>query len=299
MTCSLSLRSCLPLLGLLTLFGTSAAAQSQGPQVAGKPVYSPEGRVYTFVEQMPELPGGGGSVAVVQAIQQHISYPPRAMRDKVEGRVFVGFTVAADGAVQNVAVVKSLRSDCDSVVMQAVKQLPRFEPGRQAGRAVAVQFTVPVTFRVQGPALPDARQPIFPDSTTHVYTFVEQMPVYPGGGGLTALTADLQREFQAASAAGGCVPPNFPVLVSLTVGPSGVIYDVRSVNNMPLLTDAAVVNGTTSGIAASQRKLPQIPAACEVALVAAARKLPRLQPGSQSGRRVAVNYTIKLVAAGK
>ena len=86
---------------------------------------------------------------IVSAIQRKVIYPPRAEKDNIEGRVLVSFTVSAKGIIHDVRVVKSLRSDCDSVVVQAVNRLPRLKPGREAGAPVAVGFTVPVTFRLE------------------------------------------------------------------------------------------------------------------------------------------------------
>lgn len=126
----------------LLLFAVPVMAQTA-------PVAPPAEKVYTYVEQMPQLPGGGGGVAIVTLIQQHVSYPRHAELARAEGRVFVSFTVAPSGLVEDVAVVKRFRPDCDSAVVEAVKQLPRFEPGRQVGRAVPVRFTMPVTFQLQ------------------------------------------------------------------------------------------------------------------------------------------------------
>ncbi len=135
---------------------------------------------------------------------------------------------------------------------------------------------------------------VLPADSTKVYNYVERMPVYPGGGGIKALTADLLREFRAASAAAGCAVPASPLYVNLTVGPSGIAYDVMSVNNLPLIS-AAEAKAGVKGIVAAKRPLPEIPAACEAALVAAARKLPRFKPGSQNGRRVAVSLLLPLI----
>ena len=281
----------LTLLSALALPVALPAASQPAP-----PAPASAEKVYTYVEQMPELPGGGGNAAIVTLIQQRVAYPPRAMRAHAEGRVFVSFTVATTGLVGDVAVVKGIRSDCDSAVVQAVKQLPRFEPGRQVGRPVPVRFTVPVTFRLQAPPAAARAAAGLPDSS-RVYTYVEHMPVYPGGG-LPALSADLLREFRVASAAGGCTEPTFPVYVSLTVGPSGGIYDVRSINNLPLISKEQAAAGA-KGMVATQRTLPELPASCEAAVAAAARKLPRLKPGTQNGRRVAVNFTVKLIGPAK
>ena len=108
-----------------------------------------ENKVYTYVEQMPELPGGGGNGAIVAAIQKATRYPPLALRNQVEGRIFVSFTVNAQGDVSDVKVVKGLGSGLDEETIRAVKTLPKFIPGKQNGRSVSVSFTVPITFKIQ------------------------------------------------------------------------------------------------------------------------------------------------------
>lgn len=108
-----------------------------------------ENKVYTYVEQMPQLPGGGGNAAIVAAIQKATRYPPLALRNQVEGRIFVSFTVNAEGDVSDVKVVKGLGSGLDEETIRAVKTLPKFIPGKQNGRAVSVSFTVPITFKIQ------------------------------------------------------------------------------------------------------------------------------------------------------
>jgi protein TonB len=130
----------LTLVGGLTLACVNSAAAQTG---------LPAG--YTYAEKMPQLPGGGGQAAIVNAIHQRIVCSPEVLRDQVHGRVFVMFTIAPTGLVQGVTVRKGLRADCDSAVVQAVRQLPRFEPGIQAGKPVAVSLTVPVTFAIQAP----------------------------------------------------------------------------------------------------------------------------------------------------
>jgi TonB family protein len=107
-------------------------------------------KVYTFVEQMPQLPGGGGQHAIVKAIQSKIVYPKAAPGETLpNGRVFASFVVDTDGTVQNINIVKGLSPPFDATVLAAIKQLPRFEPGMQNGQNVAVVFTVPVEFKAQ------------------------------------------------------------------------------------------------------------------------------------------------------
>ena len=102
--------------------------------------------VYVFVDNMPQLPGGGGNTAIVAAIQRNMVYPNVAPADRKQGRVFVSFTVMNDGAVQDVRIIKGLAAVYDAAVVAAVQQLPRFIPGTQNNRAVNVSFTVPIVF---------------------------------------------------------------------------------------------------------------------------------------------------------
>ncbi|WP_261990433.1 energy transducer TonB [Hymenobacter sp. BT188] len=104
-------------------------------------------KVYTYVEQMPQFPGGND--AIVGAIQKAIKYPALALRNQVEGKVFVNFTVNPQGEVTDVKITKGIGAGCDEETVRAVKTLPRFAPGKQNGRAVSVSFTVPVTFAIK------------------------------------------------------------------------------------------------------------------------------------------------------
>ncbi|GAB3293060.1 energy transducer TonB [Hymenobacter humi] len=105
--------------------------------------------VYRSVEQMPELPGGGGQLAIVAAIQRAVKYPSKALQNGVEGRVYASFTVNPKGEVIDVQIVKGLGSGLDEETLRAIKTLPRFIPGKQNGREVSVSFTVPITYKIQ------------------------------------------------------------------------------------------------------------------------------------------------------
>ena len=110
------------------------------PPAAPAPVDS--NRVYTYTEQMPALPGASGIAGIVTALKRRVLVPPAAP----DGRVFVQFVVDKNGAVSQARIVKGLRADVDSAVVAATRQLPRFTPGKQGGRAVPVSFTVAVIF---------------------------------------------------------------------------------------------------------------------------------------------------------
>lgn len=106
-----------------------------------------ENKVYTYVEQMPEPPGGMS--ALLQYIGKNIKYPPMALRNQVEGKVFVNFVIGPDGSISDVKVQKGIGSGCDEEAARVIKGLPKWTPGKQNGRAVSVSYAVPVTFAIR------------------------------------------------------------------------------------------------------------------------------------------------------
>ena len=50
--------------------------------------------------------------------------------------------------------------------------MPRWNPGMQRGKAVAVKYTVPITFRLKSPV---------EEAKEETLTVVDVMPQYPGG----------------------------------------------------------------------------------------------------------------------
>ena len=141
--------------GVVTAPGDPGASPDAGPVElepglkAGPAAETVKEKPYLSVEQMPELPGGGGTAAIVAAIQKAVKYPSKAIANGVEGRVYVSFTVDSKGEVTDVKIVKGLGSGLDEETMRAISALPRFIPGKQNGREVSVSFTVPVTYRIQ------------------------------------------------------------------------------------------------------------------------------------------------------
>jgi TonB family protein len=101
--------------------------------------------VYNYVDEMPVF-STGRNEDIVLFLQSKIKYPTEAVRNKVEGKVFVAFTVGSDGQVRDAAITRGIGSGCDEAALNAVRQLPRFNPGKQNGKPVSVRFTVPIQF---------------------------------------------------------------------------------------------------------------------------------------------------------
>ncbi|RZK88344.1 MAG: energy transducer TonB, partial [Hymenobacter sp.] len=72
-----------------------------------------------------------------------------ALREQAEGRVYVSFVVQADGTIADISVLKGLGYGLDEEAQRVVRQMPAWTPGRQSNHAVAVRFTLPITFKIQ------------------------------------------------------------------------------------------------------------------------------------------------------
>lgn len=110
--------------------------------------FGPDGQLiepYVPYQQNPVFPSG--TLALMAAIQQHLEYPPGAVRSAAEGQVMVHFVVTARGEVTAVQVPHPNNLLLDAAAVQAVRQLPPFEPGRVDGDRVPIPMLVPITFR--------------------------------------------------------------------------------------------------------------------------------------------------------
>ncbi|MDO7850895.1 energy transducer TonB [Hymenobacter convexus] len=125
---------------LFTAVSHSATAQQYGQYTVDTT------QVFSQVEQMPALPGGGGNVALVKAVQKLVQLPAEVREGRTEGRVFVRVVIGVSGVGRQATVVQSLNPACDAAALAAVKRLPRLVPGRYYNQPVATLLTLPVLF---------------------------------------------------------------------------------------------------------------------------------------------------------
>lgn len=103
-------------------------------------------QAFIAVEEMPEFPGGES--ALIAHIAKNTKYPGIARENNIEGRVFISFVVEKDGSISDAKVIRGIGGGCDEEALRVIKALPRFKPGKQNGRAVRVQYNVPVNFKL-------------------------------------------------------------------------------------------------------------------------------------------------------
>lgn len=102
--------------------------------------------VYNIVERMPEFPGGTSQL--MSFIQKNLRYPVDAVKDRIQGRVILTFTVEKDGRLTDIKVAKSVSPSLDKEALRMVKSMPRWIPGMQDGKKVRAKYTLPISFKL-------------------------------------------------------------------------------------------------------------------------------------------------------
>jgi TonB family protein len=112
--------------------------KSQSPQDGD------QNELFTVVENMPKFPGG--EEARAKFFAENIKYPEAARKAGVQGTCYVTFVIEEDGSTSNVKVLRGIGGGCDEEAVRVIQSMPKWEPGTQRGKAVRVQFNMPVKF---------------------------------------------------------------------------------------------------------------------------------------------------------
>lgn len=123
--------------GVMVIVTKTASAQS-GKQEGSQQT------VYDMVTQAPAFPGG--QQAMKQFIKENMKYPQIAKENGIQGRVILQFVVDETGKVTDPKVLRGIDPSLDTEAIRLVSSMPRWTPGQQDGKAVAVRYTMPVIF---------------------------------------------------------------------------------------------------------------------------------------------------------
>jgi TonB family protein len=92
-------------------------------------------------------PGSGITVPVpVKEVKP--TYTPGAMKERVQGTVWMKVVVRPDGRASDIVVDKALHPELDKQAVAALEQW-EFKPGTRAGKPVPVRVTVEMTFTLK------------------------------------------------------------------------------------------------------------------------------------------------------
>ncbi|WP_262888741.1 energy transducer TonB [Pontibacter pamirensis] len=80
----------------------------------------------------------------------NVRYPEEAQKAKVEGIVVASFIVEVDGSLNDIRIIKGLGMGTDEEIIRVVESMNgKWLPGKQDGKTVPVQYTLPVRFTIK------------------------------------------------------------------------------------------------------------------------------------------------------
>ena len=211
-------------------------------------------QVFTVVEKMPSFPGGDAEL--LKYIATNIKYPKESQDNGEQGRVICSFIVGRDGSVNNPEGLRGVTPLLNEEAVRVINTMPRWNPGMQRGKAVAVKYTVPITFRLKSPV---------EEMKEETLTVVDVMPQYPGGDRellkFIAQSIKYPTDAQEAGVQGR-------VICSFVVDKKGNIVEPKIIRGIDPSLDAEALR--VIGM------------------------MPRWTPGRQDGKAVRVLYTVPI-----
>ena len=104
-------------------------------------------KIWEFVDVDPKFPGG--EVAMNQFIQENLKVPQIVQEMGKGGMVYIHFVVDETGQISNVKGEGDVNSELLEEAIRVVNLMPNWIPGEQAGKKVAVRFTIPISVHVK------------------------------------------------------------------------------------------------------------------------------------------------------
>ena len=135
-----------------------------------------EEEIFKVVEQMPRFVGCENSGLkgrdlkkcaedkMLDFIYTNIEYPKVAKDNGIEGRIILQFVVNRDGSISDTRVVRDIAGGCGNEAARVVNSMPTWIPGKQRGKPVRVQYTLPVTFKLDK-VVEEEEAPVFEDQS--------------------------------------------------------------------------------------------------------------------------------------
>jgi TonB family protein len=248
------------------LEGDKSAKMDLWPPSPKVPLQRPDG-VFVVVEEMPEFPGG--ELALRSFIGSNVKYPADAIKDSIQGKVFVTFVVKSDGTVGDAKIARGVHPLLDSEAIRVINSLPAWTPGKQGGEAVSVSYTVPVQFVLQNGTVKQTVSFVSPKdmqkAEKQVFVVVEEMPEFPGGS-LALRTFIAKAIIYPTEAQKDKIQGK--VFVSFVVNSTGKVENAKIERSVSPAIDAEAIR--------------------------VVNLMPDWKPGKQRGTAVSVEYTIPI-----
>jgi protein TonB len=103
---------------------------------------------YSFntVEKKPTL--NGNENGFLKFVFENIQYPEKLKKEKIEGMVYVSFTVSDEAKVKNIKIHSSDHELFSKEVIRLINISKKWEAGEQNEKKANVVYTLPINFKL-------------------------------------------------------------------------------------------------------------------------------------------------------
>jgi len=105
-----------------------------------------KGKVYDFVSttKQPSFPGGMDKF--YKYIAASVKYPEEALKNNVQGRVYLSYVVETSGKLTEIKVERGIGSGLDEEAVRILENSPKWDPGYDGNTPVRVKYNIPIGF---------------------------------------------------------------------------------------------------------------------------------------------------------
>jgi TonB family protein len=276
-----------------------------------QPINKTDEKIWDVVEKMPQYPGG--EKELLSYLGANIKYPEVAKKNGIHGLVIVRFVVDYSGKVGRTQVMRSVSTELDNEAIRVVNSMPIWTPGEQNGGKVAVYYTLPIQFALDGDN-PAVEASISHGLTTNsikvtttiksdekvsstdekAYDVVEKMPQYPGGESelLSYIAKNLKYPVVAQETG-----TQGMLLVRFVINSEGKVTNTSILKtglNTPAQNNGVVVMGNAPQNSAPTKPNEQAKIAIENEALRVVNAMSDWTPGEQNNKKVSVWYTLPI-----
>lgn len=123
------------IIALLFLFYSIDSFSQNASTLEDNTIYAIAG-----IDVKPEFPGG---LEKLNALVNE-SYLKGEFASEIKGKVYTMFVVEKDGSLSGIKVLRGIDTAKAKELIQILKSLPKWNPGKQNGTIVRVQYVVPL-----------------------------------------------------------------------------------------------------------------------------------------------------------
>jgi TonB family protein len=118
------------------------------PVIREEKIIKQEPEIYQYVDETASFPGG--REALSKYLQEKIIYPQIAKDAGISGKVYLKFVVSEQGTISNVKIMRGIADckECDQEAIRVVKNMPKWIPAKNNGKAVNSYYNLPVLFKL-------------------------------------------------------------------------------------------------------------------------------------------------------